>query len=110
MSKQRAKGTAAETAVVNYLRCVGFEHADRAPLRGKNDQGDITGIGQVCVEVKNHQTINLADFLDQARREGKGWAAYSVAWIKRRGKASPADWYVVMDGATFCDMLRQVER
>ena len=110
MSKQRAKGTAAETAVVNYLRFAGFQHADRAPLRGKNDQGDITGLGSVCVEVKNHQQINLADFLDQARREGKGWAAYSVAWIKRRGKSSPGDWYVLMDGATFVHMLGQVER
>lgn len=39
-NKSKAKGTAAETRIVNYLRAAGIE-CDRQPLKGNNDEGDI---------------------------------------------------------------------
>ena len=43
MSKAKAKGTAAETALVKYLRDHGFPGAERRAMTGEFDQGDVTG-------------------------------------------------------------------
>ena len=50
-NKPRSIGTAAETAVVRYLRRY-WPTADRSPLRGNRDQGDIRGTGEIIWEVK----------------------------------------------------------
>jgi Holliday junction resolvase len=106
MSRQRAKGTRAESAVVAYLREVGFDHAERRALNGAQDKGDIAGIASVCIEVKDHRELRLAEFVDEAVAEGDNARAdVAVAWIKRRGKASPADWYVAMTGTQFVSLL-----
>lgn len=110
MSKQRAKGTAAETAVVNYLNAAGF-NAIRNPLHGANDKGDIHLDGiPVVIEVKNCVKIELSEWLKEAEAEKLNAKARSgVVWHKRKGKSSPGDWYVTMDGATFLDYLEFVE-
>lgn len=109
MSKNRAKGTAAETAVVRYLNYVGAIHAERRALRGKDDRGDIAGIPGVVIEVKNHAHIDLAAFVDEAERESWNGPVpeCAVAWIKRRGKGSPGDWYVAMTGQQFTQLLKE---
>lgn len=50
--KPRQIGTAAETAVVRYLRGHGFPHAERRSLKGALDQGDVTGTPGLCWEIK----------------------------------------------------------
>lgn len=106
MSRARAKGTRAESAVVSYLRGVGFDHAERRALNGAQDKGDIAGIASVCIEVKDHRELRLAEFVDEAVAEGDhANADVAVAWVKRRGKASPGDWYVVMTGTQFVSLL-----
>lgn len=107
MSRNRAKGTAAESAVVAYLREQGAVHAERRALAGAHDRGDIAGLPGVCIEVKDHQHISLAEFVDEAVTEGvNAHADVALAWIKRRGKGSPADWYVAMTGAQAVALLR----
>lgn len=106
MSAARAKGTRWESAIVTYLNEQGFVMAERRALAGALDKGDITGIPGVVIEAKNTKTIPLAQFLDQANVEARNAnAEVGVAWIKRRGKGSPADGYVVMDGAAFLELL-----
>lgn len=51
VNRPRDIGTAAETAVVRVLREY-FPEADRSPLRGHHDQGDIRGTGDFIWEVK----------------------------------------------------------
>ena len=51
MSRSKAKGTAAETAVVRFLRAVGFTQAERRTLGGTQDRGDIAGVPGVVIEV-----------------------------------------------------------
>jgi len=108
VSANKARGTAAETAVVRYLQAEGAIHAERRALRGKHDRGDVAGIPGVVIEVKDHARIDLAQFVDEAAREA--WAGpvpeVGVAWIKRRGKGSPGDWYVAMTGAQFIGLLK----
>lgn len=56
VNKPKAKGTAAETRVVNYLLAAGFQ-ARRAVMKGSHDEGDIHvvdqhGWGAFVLEVK----------------------------------------------------------
>lgn len=104
----KAKGRTWENAIVDYLIDEGWPHAERRRLTGALDKGDIAGVPGVCIEAKNAKAINLASFVDQANHEGiNANAAVSVAWVKRRGRISAADGYVVMDGAMFTRLLRQ---
>jgi len=100
MSKERQKGTAWETETVSYLRTL-FPHAKRT---GSADfgAGDIDVAPSVVIECKNVQRIDLAAIVDQAEAARKRRRAdIGAAWIKRRGKSSAADGYVVMTGAQF---------
>ena len=51
VNRPRNIGTAAETAVVKVLKPY-WPTADRSPLRGSHDQGDIRGTGCIIWEVK----------------------------------------------------------
>jgi hypothetical protein len=109
LSKAKQRGTAAETAVVNYLHSVGFESAERRTLSGANDKGDINLSEHLVIEVKDHQRMELAGWLDEANREATNAnAPYGVVWHKRARKGSPADWYVTMDGANFVKLWKDL--
>jgi hypothetical protein len=106
MSASKRKGTAWESSVVGYLRENGVPHAERRALNGSKDRGDIAGIPGVVIEAKNERRVELAAWLDEAttERDNDG-AAIGVAWFKRRGKTSPGDAFVLMDGATLIKLL-----
>lgn len=106
MSASKARGTAWESAIVTYLRGRGASYAERRALNGGSDRGDIAGVPGVVVEAKAEARVDLAGWLAEAERErANDGAAIGAAWAKRRGKASPADGYVVMTGATFVALL-----
>ena len=86
MSKSRAKGTFAETAVVKFLRAHGFPGAERRALAGSNDLGDIfTGPGLVW-EVKNVRTYAIPAWLQETAVEKlNAGADYGVLVIKPNG-------------------------
>ena len=44
MNTSRRKGTAWESALVDYLIGKGWPHAERRALNGCNDKGDIAGL------------------------------------------------------------------
>lgn len=107
MSKQRAKGTAAETAVVRYLREHGFPHAERRALHGTADKGDITGCGPIVFEVKNHKTLDLAGWLKELDDEmNNAGVAHGAVIAKKRGTTDPGDWYAVMPVRLLVQLLR----
>ncbi|TDD45414.1 hypothetical protein E1286_24155 [Nonomuraea terrae] len=106
MSRNKDKGSAAERAIVDYLRRVGFIHAERRLAGATKDRGDIAGIPGVVIEVKNQATLKLAEWLEEAHLERHNDNAQIAAvWHKRRMKGSPAEWYVTMDGTTFAYLL-----
>jgi hypothetical protein len=117
VSAARAKGTAAETAVVRFLQANGYPHAERRALAGSQDRGDIAGIPGLVVEVKNAARTELAAWVDEAIDESlvghNGMDAsgrvtdIGVVWHKRRGKGHPGDWYVTMDGWNFLAFLER---
>lgn len=107
MSTSKKKGTAAETAVVGYLRAAGFPSAERRAQTGNHDRGDITGIPGTVIEVKNCSRTQLAAWVEEAETEGRNDHAHvSVVWHKRRGRGSPGSWYVTMTGDQFAWLLR----
>ncbi|GAB7039723.1 MULTISPECIES: hypothetical protein [Catenuloplanes] len=100
------KGTAWETAIVRFLNDNGVPHAERRAKNGMKDRGDIAGIPGVVIEAKNERAIALASYLAEAEAERiNDGADLGVAWVKRRGKSSPGDGYVVMTGATLVQLL-----
>lgn len=55
----RVKGTRAETAAANWLTNELGIVVTRGPLRGNQDRGDLFGIPDTVIEVKNCKTPNL---------------------------------------------------
>lgn len=107
MSRSKAKGTRAETAVVRYLVDQGAPAVERRALSGTQDRGDIAGLPGVVIEVKDVSRDGLPGWLDEAEVERRNdAAALAFVWHKRRGKGSPADWFVTMRGAQVVEVLR----
>jgi len=109
MSAGKQKGTRHESAIVTFLRDHGFTWADRVPLSGSRDRGDVTvGPGSPVIEAKNQNRHSFAEWLDEANAEAaNAGAPFGVVWAHRRGKGSPGDGYVVMDGSAFVLLMRQ---
>ena len=98
-------GTAAETAVVKYLRNHGFAGAERRALAGTFDLGDIVGIVGVCVEVKGGKAAEsagdgqVAQWLDETERERvNAGADIGLLVMKRKGVGSEnaGRWWAVL--------------
>jgi hypothetical protein len=109
MSASRQKGTRWESLVVSFLRDHGFPWADRIPMAGAKDRGDVTlGPASPIIEAKNLKQDEWAKALDEANREAhNAGAPFGVVWAHRRGKSSPGDGFVLMDGATYVVLLQQ---
>jgi len=105
MSASRRKGTAWESAVVEYLRENGFPQAERRALSGARDRGDIAGVPGVQIECKAEKSITLATYMDEVKvQTANAGAQLGVAVVKRRNR-SPGDSYVVMPLHAFADLL-----
>jgi hypothetical protein len=108
MSRSRAKGTAWETAIVDYLRTNGVPHAERRASNGAKDRGDIAGIPGVVLEAKSAARVELAAWLDEAEQErANAGAVVTAVWIKRRGRAWPGAGYVLISGNTLVQLLHE---
>ncbi len=108
MSRSRAKGTAWETRLVEYLRDQGWPHAERRAMQGSRDRGDIAGVVGVVIEAKSCRAVDLAGWLDETTVEqANAGANVGAVWVKRRGRTNPGAGYVVMAGATFTTLLRE---
>jgi len=105
--RSKDRGTAAETAVVNYLRANGFRFAERRALSGSHDKGDVAGVLDNVIEVKDCSRDGLPGWLDETEAERiNARARYGVCWHKRRGRGSPAHWFVTMRGDQWLRVLQ----
>ena len=106
MNRPKIKGTSWESAIVGYLRGRGARHAERRALNGTTDRGDIAGVIGVVMEAKNAREHKLAVWVNEMRVEVvNDGARVGAVWIKRVGKASPRDGYVVLTGADWVTLL-----
>lgn len=101
-------GTSWESEIVRTLVAAGWPNAERRRLSGAYDKGDIAGVVGVCIEAKNTTKLDISAALNEALAEAQNaGAAIGAAWIKRRGKSSAGDGYVVLDGTTFMQLLKE---
>jgi Holliday junction resolvase len=106
-SSEKRKGNAAERAVVEYFKAHGYPQARRTQAGTRHDIGDIDGIPDTAIEVKNHARLALAEWLTQleAEIEAKG-VSNGVVIVKRRGKTDPGQWYAVTPLHLWLELLR----
>lgn len=107
---QKRKGSAAERLVAAWLRSKGWIHAERSRAGWQDDRGDIDGMPGVVIEVKNQKRIDIPGWLDELEVEmvnARAWTGVLV--IKRRGSTNPDDWYFVMPGHVWADLMRNIE-
>lgn len=92
-NRMKAKGTAFETQVVDYLKEKGFDDCYRPATSGAMDSGDINGIKgphrQSIIQCKNHKAYNLSGWLNDAVTQSQmtkvGGDALPVVVFKRPG-------------------------
>lgn len=115
-NRSKAKGTAFEVLVRDYLIKKGFIHAHRTALEGGLDKGDIHGIAQaethrkVCIQCKNDKSFNISGWLnDTVEQAGRLGGAVPALVVKRKGKGEKAlgDSYVVMRLDDLVDLLQE---
>jgi len=109
VSAQRRKGTAAETAVVDYLRSRGYPHAERRALAGANDRGDIAGLPGVVIEVKSASRLEIPAWLRETKAEQRNdGARIGLLVIKPRGIGTTRvdQWWAVLPLADAIDLIK----
>jgi hypothetical protein len=107
-SRNKAKGSAWERAIVEHLRSAGWPYAERRIAGAAKDRGDIAGVVGVVIEAKNAARLDLAGWIAETETERVNDSAWlGVVWHKRTGKSSAADGYVTMTGAQFTALLAQ---
>jgi len=102
----RNKGKRAELAVAKWLRDNGWQAVTTRAASGMQQGDDLATNTGVSWEVKDHGRMELAAWIDQATANGNGRPA--VVMAKRRGKASPDEWYAVLSGADLLRLLQGV--
>lgn len=100
MSRSKAKGTAAESALAAAQRRLGFPYAERSALQGKFDKGDTTGHPGLVFECKDAKVWQAAAWLRETEAERiNAGADYGILVIKapRIGYQNAERWLTVMD-------------
>ena len=96
MTKNKQRGTAFETAVARFLQEKTKYWVERRALAGSLDKGDLIVIPDWCLELKDHKSINLAGFMDEAAKESENAGTKWHAAIVKRRNRNVKDAYVVM--------------
>lgn len=109
MSASKRKGTAWETAVVEFLRSRGAVHAERRALAGARDRGDVAGIPGVVIECKAAKRYELAEWVRELEAETvNAGAEWGFLVVKAPGRPV-VDGYVVMRLDRLPRLLEQLD-
>lgn len=109
MSTASRKGYVAEHAVEELLLAEGYP-VYRPRAGAARDCGDLGSVPLV-LSVKNHARIELSTCVnDLARLVGNAGANSGVVWHKKKGAASPLDWYVSTSGRLFLPIYRELAK
>lgn len=110
----KRKGTAGETAAAKWFRANGFPFADRQPLRGNRDAGDLALAPGLVAEVKSVAVAAggrvppkmLATFMAEAESERmNAGAAHCPLIVKRAGTADVAQWFAYLPAWAFAQLV-----
>lgn len=107
MSKSKQKGTLAETAVADYLKQT-FPAVERRTLSGANDKGDIAGVPNCVVEVKNQRTYKIHEWMKETETERINAEAHlGILVIKPNGVgvSKVNQWWAVVSLETITKLI-----
>ena len=99
-------GTWAETAARNQL-AITFPQVKRNPPAGAVDVGDLDGIPELCVSVKNVRTLALAAWVDEVRKQAANAGKPFFVVIHRRRQKAAGEWYVTLPLDVFAKIYRR---
>jgi hypothetical protein len=80
--------------VVGYLNDHGYPHAERRRLKGSADQGDITGIPGVVIEVKGDRANRIAKWREETVTEAFNASVEFYFLVVRVERRPVAEWDV----------------
>lgn len=101
------RGTRFESELVKFLQENGFPDAERRVQKGAHDTGDITGVRNIVIEAKAHKSLDLPQWLDEARIEQqRDQADYGIVMARRRNHWLGRG-YFAMDIEQGLQLLRQ---
>lgn len=103
----KAKGSAFERAVTEYLRARG-KRAQRIPAGAADDQADIFVFDPTwpAIQVKNHAKFDLAGWVRDAEQQAENAGRTAgIVWAKKRGTTDPGKCYVIMSGEAFMTLM-----
>ena len=93
--------------MAKWLNDGGFPPARRTGAGWTDDRGDIEGIVDLTVEVKNEKRIDLPGYIRELEAEMMNRdTQLGVVMVKRRGSADPDDWYAVLPGWLWLKMIQ----
>jgi hypothetical protein len=107
VSVNKARGTAFETLIVNFLK-MWQPDAERRAMQGQLDKGDIyiPGEKRFVIECKNTKELKLAQWVEEAKVEAdNAKVPYGVVVHKRRLSGNPAEMYVTMPLYAFVGLV-----
>lgn len=99
----KARGRETENLVVKYLRQQGFGNAERRALKGAKDEGDITGIPGVVIEVKGERANRLPEWKRETIEEIKNACVDFGLLVVRKDRAPVGEWDVYVPMDFICD-------
>lgn len=112
MSKSKQKGTLAETAVAEYLKTF-WNQIERRALSGKFDKGDIAGVPFSIMEIKNHKSYKIPQWMDETEQERiNADTQYGILVVKpnRVGVTKVGKWWAVLPLEQIAGLLAELER
>ena len=96
------KGTRAELAVAKFLNHNGHPKAERARSGWTDDRGDIDGIDDLTVEVKDQRRHDIGCWLKELEVEQKNRGTnHGVCAVKKLGAVEVDTWYAIMTMSEF---------
>lgn len=105
-STAKAKGRATENQAVEWLREQGWAHAERRRLAGVEDQGDVTGIPGICIEVKSAAQWKPVQWLRECSVETQhANAALGFVMARPKGGTNVDDWVIMLTPQTLMLLL-----
>jgi hypothetical protein len=104
---QKAKGDAAEREIAKILSDqLGVTVRRKLGAGRMDDEGDLEGLPDTCVEVKNYRDIArgvAAGLADCEREQANAGTTHGVAFIRRPG----GHWFAALTVEQFCTLWRE---
>lgn len=104
---QKAKGSAYERLIRDYLNAAGFT-VDRTRAGWKDDRGDLHGVHGFTWECKNQRAMALSTWVDELLTECRN-AGTSVGAVvhKRRGTTDAGEQYATLPLRMLVQLLKE---